>query len=64
MSECTGNCSICYNYSELIEKAEKEIKSNRVLKVFEYENLPLPTSGVINLTDECNNRCPYCFVCF
>lgn len=64
MSECTGNCSICHNYSELIEKAEKEIKSNRVLKVFEYENLPLPTSGVINLTDECNNRCPYCFVCF
>lgn len=60
MSECTGTCSTCSPIVEL----DNSIKALAEISEIDYDRLPLPTAAVMNVTDECNNKCPYCFVHF
>lgn len=60
MSECNENCSTCSFTQEL----DCSIKSLAEISEIDYDSIPLPTAAVMNVTDECNNKCPYCFVHF
>ena len=40
------------------------IKSLAEISEIDYDSISLPTAAVMNVTDECNNKCPYCFVHF
>lgn len=70
MSECTGTCSTCGTKCDFGAKSDELIHSLGAIKNFNenidsfYQELNHPYCGVVNITNSCNNRCPYCFVCF
>ena len=64
MSERIGTCSICSGACDYQKKLENDIKQYSVESDFQKATKTLPTAAVLNITDKCNNRCPYCFVCF
>lgn len=58
---CNGDCGGCASKTKFgadlfAIKCEKQFQPTR--------EESLPTSAIVNITDECNNKCPYCFVHF
>lgn len=58
---CNGDCGNCVKQNTAIFAGD--LKQFMVESTFSGERM-LPTSAVVNLTNQCNNACPYCFVCF
>lgn len=57
---CNGDCNVCSACTKKVED-NQSIQELSVIKGFRYDNLRKPFSAVINVTDSCNNKCPYCF---
>lgn len=57
---CNGDCTSCANK---IREGNAAIYEKKAIPGFCYENLMKPTAAVVNVTDSCNNCCPYCFTC-
>lgn len=58
---CNGDCGNCSGIEQY--QFGDELKCLSQEKTF-TPTRRLPTSAIVNVTDECNNACPYCFVNF
>lgn len=58
---CTGSCATCGSACTKKADDNKAIQEMSAITGFKYDNLRKPISAVLNVTDACNNACPYCF---